>query len=124
MNTVGVPRETFPGERRVALTPAAVQAMAGAGLQVNVEAGAGLEAGFPDDAYRDKGATIVAIRREVFACTIVAQVRTFPANRGAGAPDLELVRADQPVVGLASRSPARRGASSSREPAPGCSPWS
>jgi len=43
---VGVPRETFPGERRVALVPAVIPALAKAGLEVVVQAGAGLEAGY------------------------------------------------------------------------------
>ena len=44
---VGVPREIFPGERRVALTPAVIPNLAKAGLEVVTEAGAGLEAGCP-----------------------------------------------------------------------------
>ena len=53
---VGVPRETFPGERRVALVPAAVPALAKAGLEVVVEAGAGAAAGYPDADYVARGA--------------------------------------------------------------------
>ena len=45
---VGVPRESYPGERRVALVPAVVPGLLKAGLQVVVEAGAGAEAGYPD----------------------------------------------------------------------------
>ena len=48
---VGVPRETFPGERRVALVPSVVPTVAKSGLDVIVEAGAGLEAGYPDAEY-------------------------------------------------------------------------
>ena len=53
---VGVPRETFPGERRVALVPAAIPNLTKAGLQVVVEAGAGALAGYPDSEYSGKGA--------------------------------------------------------------------
>src|SRR5260370_853965 len=63
---VGVPRETFPGERRVALVPAVIPTLAKAGLQVVVEAGAGIEAGYPDADYAAKGAKILADRAEVF----------------------------------------------------------
>ena len=45
---IGIPKETFPNERRVALVPAAVPSLTEAGLDVVVEAGAGQSAGFPD----------------------------------------------------------------------------
>ena len=48
---VGVPRESFPGERRVALVPAVVPNLLKAGLEVVVEAGAGAAAGYPDPEY-------------------------------------------------------------------------
>ena len=47
---VGVPRETYPGERRVALAPAVVPNLKKAGLEVLVQAGAGLQAGDHPDA--------------------------------------------------------------------------
>ena len=56
---VGVPRESFPGERRVALVPAVIPALAKAGLEVIVQAGAGIEAGYPDAEFVAKGAKIV-----------------------------------------------------------------
>ena len=55
---VGVPRETFPGERRVALVPSVVPTLAKSGLEVVVEAGAGIEAGYPDADYVAKGSEI------------------------------------------------------------------
>ena len=45
---VGVPREIFPGERRVALVPGVVPSLAKVGVEVLVEAGAGKEAGYSD----------------------------------------------------------------------------
>ena len=56
---VGVPRETRPGERRVALVPDAVGRVVAEGLEVAVETGAGAHAFASDEAYRDAGATIV-----------------------------------------------------------------
>jgi len=53
---IGIPKETAPTERRVALTPDAVSRLVKAGHEVVVEAGAGAEAGFPDDAYTTAGA--------------------------------------------------------------------
>jgi len=56
---VGVPKETAPGERRVALVPDAVSKLGGQGFQIVVERGAGDEAGFADAAYEEAGATLV-----------------------------------------------------------------
>ena len=72
---IGVPRESFPGERRVALVPAVVPNLAKAGLEVVVEAGAGVEAGYPDAEYVNKGAKVVASRGDVFsAADVIVQV--------------------------------------------------
>lgn len=57
---VGAPKETLPGERRVALVPELVPGITTAGLDVVVEAGAGNAAGFPDSAYAERGARIEA----------------------------------------------------------------
>src|SRR5512143_1299755 len=57
---IAVPRETAPGERRVALVPESVKKLVQAGYEVAIEAGAGETAGFDDKAYRDAGATIQA----------------------------------------------------------------
>ena len=98
--SIGVPRETFPGERRVALTPTSLAALTKAGLRIVVESGAGEQAGFTDEAYKHHGATI-GTRADAFGADIVAQIRTFPANPEAGRTDLELLRPDQLVIGLA-----------------------
>ena len=90
---VAVAKETYPGERRVALVPAAVATLVKSGLRVQVEAGAGVAAGFTDDAYRAAGAEIVADRRQLFqSADVVLQVRGLGANPQAGAADLELMR--------------------------------
>jgi H+-translocating NAD(P) transhydrogenase subunit alpha len=54
-----VPRETAPGERRVAATPDAVSRASARGIELLIERGAGLGAGFPDEAYVEAGATLV-----------------------------------------------------------------
>jgi NAD(P) transhydrogenase subunit alpha len=89
---IGVPKETYPGERRVALVPASVPPLAKAGSRVQIEQGAGLAAGFTDDAYRAVGAEIVADRRALFqSADIILQVRGFGANPASGAADLEFM---------------------------------
>jgi NAD(P) transhydrogenase subunit alpha len=55
---VGIPKETAPGERRVALVPETVAKLAAAGFDVVVEPGAGTAASFPDEAYAEAGATV------------------------------------------------------------------
>ena len=98
---VGVPRETFPGERRVALVPSALPALAKSGLDVIVEAGAGLEAGYPDADYVAKGAKIVAERAEVFrAADIIVQVLAHGSNDKTGKADLPLFRRGQVLIGF------------------------
>ncbi len=96
---VGVPRETFNGERRVALVPALVPGLTKAGFEVTVEKGAGEAAGFPDAQYVEKGATL-GTRDEAFAADIVLQVRAFGANREAGRADLAKLRAGQVLIGF------------------------
>jgi len=98
---VGVPRETFPGERRVALVPSVVPTLAKSGLEVVVEAGAGIEAGYPDADYSAKGAKIVAGRAEVFgASDIIVQVLAHGSNDKTGEADLPLFRRDQVLIGF------------------------
>ena len=96
---VGVPKETFPGERRVALIADVVPSIIKCGAEVLVESGAGLSAGVTDESYTKKGAKI-ATRDEVFAkCEVVFQVRTFGANPSAGRADLAKIRPGQIVIG-------------------------
>ena len=98
---VGVPRESFPGERRVALVPAVIPNLTKAGLQVVVEAGAGFAAGYPDADYAAKGAKIVASRAEVFgAADIVVQVLCYGSNDKTGKEDVPLYRRGQVLIGF------------------------
>jgi proton-translocating NAD(P)+ transhydrogenase subunit alpha len=98
---VGVPRETFPGERRVALVPAVIPTLAKAGLEVVVEAGAGFEAGYPDADYVAKGAKILPQRAEVFrAANIITQVLCYGSNDKTGKADVPLLQRDQVLIGF------------------------
>jgi len=98
---VGVPKESYPGERRVALVPVAVPNLIKAGLEVIVEAGAGDQAGYPDAAYVEKGAKIVPDRAAVFsAADIVVQVLCYGSNDITGKADLPLMRRGQALIGF------------------------
>jgi NAD(P) transhydrogenase subunit alpha len=74
---VGIPRESVAGERRVALVPETIGRL-GEGIDVIVEAGAGVEAGFPDEAYREAGATI----GDPWEAEVVAKVAAPTADEG------------------------------------------
>jgi NAD(P) transhydrogenase subunit alpha len=98
---VGVPRETFPGERRVALVPATIPNLTKAGLQVVVEAGAGVGAGYPDADYVAKGAKIIAERAEVFrTADVITQLLCYGSNDKTGKADVPLHRRDQVLIGF------------------------
>jgi len=98
---VGAPKETYDGERRVALVPGVVPLLVKAGLDVLVEPGAGDAAGFTDAAYREKGARMVP-RAELFGTAdIVVQVRAAGAAGDSVQPDLPRLRPDQIVVAMA-----------------------
>ena len=98
---VGIPRETFPGERRVALVPATVPNLTRAGLQVVIEAGAGVEAGYPDADYAAKGAKILADRAEVFrTADILVQILCYGSNDKTGKADVALFRREQVLIGF------------------------
>src|SRR5258706_10706309 len=98
---VGVPLETFPGERRVALVPAVIPSLTKAGLEVVVETGAGAAAGYPDADYSAKGATTVADRTEVFrTADIVAQILCYGSNDKTGKANVPLFRSGQILIGF------------------------
>src|SRR5262249_49524232 len=98
---VGVPRETFPRERRVALVPGVIPGLWKAGFEIVVEAGAGAEAGYPDAEYAAKGAKVVPERAEVFrAADIIVQVLCHGSNDRTGKDDLPLLRPGQVLIGF------------------------
>jgi NAD(P) transhydrogenase subunit alpha len=98
---VGVPRESYPGERRVALVPTVIPHLAKAGLEVVIEAGAGVGAGFPDAEYAAKGAKILTDRAEVFrAADIVVQVLCYGSNDQTGKADVPFLRRGQVLIGF------------------------
>jgi H+-translocating NAD(P) transhydrogenase subunit alpha len=98
---VGVPRESFPGERRVALVPVVLPNLTKTGLQVVVEAGAGASAGYPDTEYAAKGAKIVPNRAEVFRLAdVVVQVLCYGSNDKTGKADVPLYRPGQVLIGF------------------------
>jgi NAD(P) transhydrogenase subunit alpha len=98
---VGVPKESYPGERRVALVPVAIPTLAKAKIDVVVESGAGEQAGYPDAAYVEKGAKILPDRAAVFsAADVITQVLCYGSNDVTGKADLPLYKKGQALVGF------------------------
>src|SRR5450432_4505424 len=98
---VGVPREIYPGERRVALVPAVIPSLTKAELEVVIEAGSGVSAGYPDADFAAKGAKIAADRVEVFrTADVIVQVLCYGANDKNGKEDVPLLRRDQVLIGF------------------------
>jgi H+-translocating NAD(P) transhydrogenase subunit alpha len=98
---VGVPKESYPGERRVALVPVVVPNLTKAGLEVVIEAGAGEQAGYPDSLYAEKGAKILPDRAAVFSqADFILQVLCYGSNDITGKADLPLFRRDQVIIGF------------------------
>jgi len=98
---IGVPKESYPGERRVALVPLVVPILTKAGHEVVVETSAGINAGYPDALFADKGAKILASRAEVFAkADIIVQVLCYGSNDVTGEADLALLKHGQILAGF------------------------
>src|SRR5512143_1458911 len=92
---IGVPRETFPGEKRVATVPDVVQKLIKLGFRVAVETGAGDAANFPDDEYRAAGAEVLGTAAELWAKSdVVFKVR--PPTRD----EVEMMREGGALIGF------------------------
>ena len=78
--TIGVPRETFAGEKRFAAAPEVVEKLIKLGFSVRIESGAGATENFSDAAFSAAGATIASSAADLFATSdIIFKVRT-PSN--------------------------------------------
>jgi NAD(P) transhydrogenase subunit alpha len=81
---IGVPKEIFAGERRVATTPEVAGQLQKLGFSVVVESGAGAESSFSDEAYRDAGCDIAAGADDVWSqADIILKVRGPEAQEAA-----------------------------------------
>ena len=92
--SIGVLKETLAGERRVAITPKVIDVLTKAGAEVLVQAGAGLEAGYPDEDYTAKGAKIASNAAAVAEASQILLTVRVPAPAG-------LIKKGQIVIGMA-----------------------
>ncbi|NNN18008.1 MAG: Re/Si-specific NAD(P)(+) transhydrogenase subunit alpha [Thermoplasmata archaeon] len=72
---IGVPKETAPGERRVALVPEVVKRLVKSGVEIAIENGAGVSSGYPDASYSDAGAQVTSERGIIFRSNILLKVQ-------------------------------------------------
>ncbi len=97
---LAVPKESYPGETRVALVPAQVQKLIKAGHEVIIEKDAGYLSGYTDEAYSEKGAALVN-RSDVFSRgDVLLSVRSGAAAGEQGKSDAELMKEGQVVIGM------------------------
>lgn len=98
---VAVVKESFPGERRVAIVPNMVPLLTKAHWEVLLETGAGDAAGLTDDLFEAKGAQIIPDRATAIdQAEVLLQVRTLGANPEAGRADLQHLKPGQVVIGM------------------------
>ena len=96
---IGVPRETLPGERRVALVPESGKKLIQAGYAISIESGAGQEAGFSDAAYRDVGVTVEPDPAALLRASDLVLKVNAPGSRNGQGSETEWMREGAIYVG-------------------------
>jgi proton-translocating NAD(P)+ transhydrogenase subunit alpha len=90
---IGVPKETYAGEKRVATTPEVIKWLQKLGYSVSVEAGAGTDANFTDEAYSEAGAEVISDTKALWdSSDIIFKVRAPDDN------EIELLREGQTLI--------------------------
>lgn len=98
---IGVPKEVWQGEKRVATTPDVVRLLIKLGYDVAIESGAGVPAAFSDGAYVEAGAEIIADAPELYRKSdIILKVRPPQGDAGQGINEVGLVREGQTLIGF------------------------
>jgi len=95
---IGVPKETAPGERRVALVPESCKKLKQAGYEIAVEAGAGVSAGYPDDAYREVGVALESDPTALLGAADVA-LKVGPPSTDAARDEVAWLRSGAIYLG-------------------------
>jgi H+-translocating NAD(P) transhydrogenase subunit alpha len=89
---IGVPKELYPGEKRVATTPEVAEQLQKLGFTLALESGAGQHANFSDDAYREAGVEIINERRVLWdSADIILKVRAPASYADAGVDEISLL---------------------------------
>jgi len=96
---IGVPKETSPGERRVALVPESCKKLVQLDYTVSLEAGAGETAGFSDPAYREVGAGVEADPAELLASADLVLKVNAPQSRNGRGDEVQWMRRGSVYLG-------------------------
>jgi len=97
---IGVPREIASGERRVALVPEVVSQLTRAGHRVVVERGAGIRAGFTDEAYRAVGCDLADSAEEIYSTAQMILKVQRPGRADVGEAELDQMKEGSILIGL------------------------
>lgn len=98
---IGIIKESFPGETRVALVPASLRFLIKQNIEILVEKGAGFAAGYTDKDYTEKGAQLCDSRQDVFSqADVIVQVRGYGSNLTAGQADLDALQSKHTVIAM------------------------
>ncbi|HET6761438.1 MAG TPA: Re/Si-specific NAD(P)(+) transhydrogenase subunit alpha [Gemmatimonadaceae bacterium] len=97
---IGVPREIATGERRVALVPETVSQLTRAGHRVVVERGAGMRAGFTDEAYRTAGCDLADSAGDIYSTAQMILKVQRPGRDEAGEAELDQMTEGSILIGL------------------------
>lgn len=97
---IGIPKETYPWERRVAVIPSHVPLLHKAEHRCLIEQGAGMSAGFPDEMYTEQGVELVPRETLFQQAELILQVRTAGANADMFGEVLSRLHAGQILIGF------------------------
>jgi NAD(P) transhydrogenase subunit alpha len=97
---IGVPRDIASGVRRVALVPEVVSQLTRAGHRVVVERGAGIRAGFTDEAYRSAGCDLADSAEEIYSTAQMILKVQRPGRADAGEAELDQMKEGSVLIGL------------------------
>lgn len=98
---IGVPKETFPNEQRVALIPPLIPKLTAAGFNVMIQEGAGRLAGFTDEEFQAKGAVTVTDRRSLFSQSdYIFLVHALNSEGKMNREDLDMMHQGQILISL------------------------
>jgi H+-translocating NAD(P) transhydrogenase subunit alpha len=97
---IGIPREIASGERRVALVPEVVSQLTRAGHRVAVERGAGIRAGFTDEAYRAAGCDLADSAEEIYSTAQMILKVQRPGRAEVGEAELDQMMEGSILIGL------------------------
>ena len=98
---IGVPTERAPEEKRVALSPSSVAGAIKLGFKVNIQAGAGIDAGFSDREYEEHGAEVISSAHQIYQTSDVLLKIRPPLSQGTENEDeFSLLRPGQALISL------------------------